>query len=179
MARKKIREEIEIPEGMNVEIADGKIKISKGGEEVEKKLNYPVDKKDNKIVLKHDNPSKKQKKNIMTMVAHINNLISGLQEKYEYKLKICSVHFPITVDVEKEKLLIKNFQGEKIPREAKILPNVEVDVKDDIITVKSSDKEKAGQTAANIETATIIRGKDRRIFQDGIFITKKEKGRRK
>jgi len=35
------------------------------------------------------------------------------------------------------------------------------------------DKEKVGQSAANIETASKVRNKDKRIFQDGIWIIEK------
>ena len=42
-----------------------------------------------------------------------------------------------------------------------------------MITVRSSDKEIGGQMAADIERITKVIKKDRRVFQDGIFITNK------
>lgn len=176
---KEDREEIEIPEGLDVNVDGKTIKISKGGEELERNLEYPVKKEGEKIIIENKEGKKRDKKIIKTVRAHIVNMLSGLGEKYEYQLKICSVHFPMTVEIKDSEIQIKNFLGENIPRKAKILPNVEVKLENDLITIKSSSKERAGQTAANIEKATKVRNRDRRIFQDGIYMIKKEKGRRK
>lgn len=116
---------------------------------------------------------KNHKKIIKTTEAHIKNMILGVTEGYEYRLQICSVHFPITASADKEKLSIKNFLGETKERKAKILPNVQLKVEGDIIKITSADKEAAGQTAANIETATKIKNRDRTRFQDGIWIIQK------
>ena len=156
-----------------------KIKLSKGAESTEKKLSYPVKIEDKKIIIRCEKPSKKAKKLINTTAAHIRNMISGLQKKYVYKMQIASVHFPITVNVSGKEFIIKNFLGETKDRKAKILEGVDVKVEGDMIKIESIDKEKAGQTAANIETCTKIKARDRRIFQDGIYITEKEKGRRR
>ena len=49
---------------------------------------------------------------------------------------------------------------------------VRVENKTDVV-VKGADREKVGQTAANIESACKIKKRDRRVFQDGIYIVSK------
>ena len=105
----------------------------------------------------------------------LNNIIKGLTEKFRYKLQAVSVHFPMNVSVDKEKneLVVKNFLGEKTDRRIKLVQGVDVKVDKDMIEIESVDIEKAGQCAANIEKGTKVKKKDRRIFQDGIFIIEK------
>jgi len=174
--KKELFQEIEIPEGIETQIQENSITI-KGPEGENKKefnlTNLKFEKKGNKIIIGNKKSTKKEKKLMNTMAAHIKNMIKGVQEKFEYKLKVCFSHFPITVEVKGQEVIIKNFLGEKIPRKSRILEGVDVKVDKDIITVSSSNKELAGQTAANFEAATRITNKDRRVFQDGIFITNK------
>jgi large subunit ribosomal protein L6 len=118
---------------------------------------------------------KRERKFVMATKAHIENMKEGVQKKFVYKLQICFVHFPMNVSVDKTNhvLVINNFLGEKKERRAKILPNTDVKIEGDTVTVESPDIEAAGQTAANMEVTTHIRNRDRRVFQDGIWITEK------
>ena len=171
----KLRKAIEIPDGVEIEIGE-KILVKGPNGTVEKKLISPfaeIKKEDKKIIIEPKNFTKRAKKIINTFNAHIKNMIKGVQESFVYKLKIVSSHFPMNVSVENDKVVIKNFYGEKVPRIAKILPGTKVKVDGDIVIVESPDKEKAGQTAANIELATKRLGYDRRLFQDGIWIIEK------
>jgi len=172
--KKQLFQEIEIPQDVEVNI-DGNLLTAKGKEgENSREFNVKqliFEKKGDKIILGHKKATKKEKKLINTIMAHIKNIVEGVQEKFEYKLKICFNHFPITVELKDNEAVIKNFLGEKIPRKVKLLERTEVKIDGPIITITSIDKELAGQTAANFEKATKIRMKDRRVFQDGIFIT--------
>jgi large subunit ribosomal protein L6 len=174
--KRELEQIIEIPEGIDVEIDGAKVitKNSAGKNEREFDISkLSLEKKDNKIIIGNKKATKKEKRKMNSIAAHIRNMIKGLQKKFEYKLKICFSHFPITVEVKGNEALIKNFLGEKTPRKAKIPAGVDVKAEKDTIIVTSPDKELAGQAAANFENATRIPMRDRRIFQDGIFITDK------
>jgi len=177
MVRKDLREEIEIPEGIIVTIEENKIIMKKDNNELQKRLDKRVKVKleGKKIILESKQTTKNDRKMFGTIRAHINNMIKGLTEKFRYKLQIANVHFPMNVSYDKEKnmLIVKNFLGERKDREIKLVEGVEVKVGKDDIELESIDIEKAGQCAANIEKGTRVRNKDRRIFQDGIFIIEK------
>src|SRR3989344_5147203 len=163
--KKELHDEIEIPSDINCIIENGEIKMKRENKEIKRKLNHLIDVKisGNKIILNSKRSSRKEKKIFGTMRAHIKNMILGLNAPFQYKLQISNVHFPMTVEVDKNKneLRIKNAD------------NVDIKLNKDIIEVESFDIEKAGQVATNIEKGTRVTKKDRRIFQDGIFLIKK------
>ena len=173
----KLQEKIEIPKEVQVRIDGYTVNVKGPKGEISKKFQNPrinLSKQESNIILSAVKATKSERRMINTTKAHIKNLIEGVLNSYVYKLKICSTHFPISVSVDKNQIIIKNFLGEKTPRKASILPNVGVKVSADIITVESIDKEAAGQTAANIEQATRITDRDRRVFSDGCYIFMKE-----
>lgn len=174
--KRELSQVIEIPEGVKVEIGGARVVVEGKEGKNEREFNFTgmkVEKKGSEIVVENKKASKKEKRNINSIVAHIRNMIRGVQEKFEYKLKVCFSHFPITVEIKGNEALIKNFLGEKIPRKIRIPEGAEVNVDKDIISVKAIDIETAGQAAANLENITRISNRDRRVFQDGIFITSK------
>jgi len=171
-----INQTIKIPENVTVEIANGLVKIKGKNGEIERTLsdrNVKIAVEEGSIVLSSKKPTKREKRMIGTFKAHIKNMIKGVEEGYTYKLKVASSHFPITVNLEGRDLVVKNFLGEKIPRRCKIPEGVNVKVDGSIITVESPDIEKAGKTASLIELTTRITKRDRRVFQDGVYITQK------
>ena len=177
MTELKLNAQIELPEGITLTREPRTITVKGPKGEVTRKLadkSVSVEVKGNVVDIGYDFDSKSYKKNLFTIRAHIKNMIKGVSEGYEYKLKICSGHFPMNVSLKGDLFEVKNFIGEKVPRQLKLKQGVDVKINGDIIEVKSSDKEIAGQTAASIEKLTKRLGFDKRIFQDGIYIIEKD-----
>jgi large subunit ribosomal protein L6 len=178
--KRKISETIEIPSGIQCQFAHNTLSLHKGQTVLKRKMDLPqliVKIDSNKLVFECEKGNKTEYKTIYTLVAHVKNMIQGLEEPFVYRLESANVHFPMTMKVSGSQLIINNFLGEKTPRTADIYPNVKLDISGQKITITSADVEAAGQTAANIEKATRVPNRDRRIFQDGIYITEKP-GRR-
>ena len=170
----QVKEEIKIPEGIQITIEGKTVQVKGPKGLISKILSHP------KIVMTvngnvfkiscSQSPRRKEKALMGTFKAHIRNMIKGVSKGYECKMKTVFSHFPIKTSVEGNNLLIQNFLGERFPRRAEILKDVKVDIKGENIILSSTDKEKVGQTAANIERATKVKNRDIRVFQDGIYI---------
>ena len=113
---------------------------------------------------------------IGTVAAHIRNMVTGVTKGYTYKLKIVYAHFPMSVKVQRDRVVIDNFTGERRPRFAEVLENVKVTVEGDDVVVKGLSISDVSQTAANIEQATRVKAKDPRVFLDGIYVYDRSEG---
>jgi len=176
--RKKGEKKIEIPEGIEIEVNEGinEVVVRGGGRELKKKFKpeVKVRRKNNYLVISSVSDRRKIKALVGTAFAEVKNMIQGLKGGVVYKLKVVHSHFPVNLKIQGDKLWIENFLGEKYPRNAKILEGVKVEIKGQEIEVRSTNKESAGQTAANIEQATHIKNRDKRVFQDGCYIYEKD-----
>ena len=178
MAQKSstIQESVAIPGSIRAQLTNCIVTIKGPKGEVSRKFINPQIKlnfADNKITVTAKK-GKREKTTVGTTIAHIKNMVRGVETPYNYTLKICSGHFPMTVAVQKDSLVIKNFFGEHVPRTLPIKKGAAVKVEGDFVEVESVDKDLASQVAADIEKLTRRTAFDRRIFQDGVYIIKKD-----
>lgn len=167
------QEKIDVPEGVECKVSGKTVEISgKKG-----KLSRSFDSSKMRIKMEGrsltaevDSVRRRDKAMVGTFKAHILNMIRGVSDGFVYRLQVVYSHFPITVKVEGKKVIINNFLGERSARSADIVGDVAVEVSGDSILVKGINKEDVGQTAYNIEQATIVKYRDRKTFQDGCYI---------
>jgi large subunit ribosomal protein L6 len=172
---------VEIPEGVKVEIANGKVKVSGPKGTLEEDLSHlpcvlELDK--GRVCVRSSWPRKVDIAMAGTAAARIRNMIRGVRAGFTFKMKVVHAHFPVTLKViEKErKLLIENFTGEKTPRIARIVGDSKVKASGDEVIIQGINLEDVSQTAANIEQSTRIKDKDQRVFLDGIYVFEKKEG---
>jgi large subunit ribosomal protein L6 len=169
---------VAIPSGVTVTVAPGSnatvIKGPKGtlsrpfrSHEVDVKV------EGNAVVITKDLPRRKEKAIAGTYAAHVQNMIKGVTKGWVYEMKAVFNHFPIKMTLHGDEFHVENFLGERAPRVAKVVPGVKITVKGADVQLEGIDLHAVAQTAANIENCTKIRNKDIRVFQDGVYITKK------
>lgn len=177
--------DVAIPDGVTVTITGNTITVQGPIGALERELWHPgvhiqLQHKngDEQVVVTSDTSRKKLRAVAGTYVSHIKNMITGVTEGFFYKLTVVHAHFPMQIALTKEgnAVAISNFLGERKPRMAKIASGVTVELRGKEILVSGMDKEAVGQTAANIEQTTKIRGYDPRVFQDGIYLVEKGLG---
>lgn len=176
--KQDLRKEIELPGKVTAQCQDSILVVRGPKGEVKRKFIHPCVKlavEDSKVILFSPSATRKEKAILGSFVAHIKNIIEGVQTLHVYKLTICSGHFPMNIAVSGNELVIKNFLGESMPRKVVIPEGAQVKVEGKEVIVSSPDKEVAGQTAAKFESICRETRKDIRVFMDGLWITEKSR----
>ncbi len=168
---------VPIPEGVRVEVdPENVIRVSGPLGSVEKPYNgrmIEISVEDGEVRLAVFGRRKFHRAYLGTMASHVRNMIEGVTRGFRKEMVIVFSHFPIRVEIDEENKVVKinNFLGEKSPRYARIVGSAKVRLEGgDRIVIEGPSKDDVGQTAANIRQATKIRGKDPRVFMDGIYV---------
>jgi len=171
---------VPIPEGVSVQVTGRTVRVSGGAYVLEKTFSDPrtnalisVTNDNGTVVVSATSDRKKVRAMTGTIVASVRRMITGVTSGYTYTMRIFSVHFPMNVTVKDRDIQIKNFLGEKTLRTTHVHGNVSIKVDKETIVVSGPSKEDVSQTCANIESAVRMSKKDRRIFQDGIYMESK------
>ena len=126
-----ILETVKLPETVNADIDGYRVKISGPKGDVIRRMAsklVSIKVEDNKVILIPASQNRKCRRVANTFRAHIKNSIRGVMHGFEYKLKICSGHFPMNVTVDKSYVKVSNFLGEKMPRLGRIIEEIKVRV---------------------------------------------------
>jgi large subunit ribosomal protein L6 len=170
---------IQVPDGVEVNIEGRKVIVKGEKGTLARDFSYvptSIEANGKTIRVWAEWPRKKEASLVGTIHSHIQNMITGVEKGFSYKLKIVFSHFPISVKVQGKAVMIENFTGERRARRVKILGDVQVKVQGDDIIVQGLNLEDVSQTAANIEQATKVKKKDPRVFLDGIYVFERNEG---
>lgn len=166
---------VQMPENVKATIEKSIILIKGLRGELSREFKHPkisLSISENKLVMSSESDKRKVKALINTWSSIIKNMSLGVSKGWQCELKLVHSHFPAKISVKDNIFIIQNFLGEKRPRKAKI-DGTDVKIDKDVVIVTGIDKERVGQVGGNIENATRIVDYDRRVFQDGCYITKK------
>jgi len=167
---------VEIPlSGAKSKLEGTKLDISGPRGSVSRIFNHPKVKlsvEGVNVVLKMEGDKRRDKRMAFTYRAHIKNMIFGVLKGFKYELSLVYAHFPVQMKMQGQEFSLENFYGEKSPRKVLLPQGVKINLlaKEKKIFIESNDIELAGQAVTRLEQLTRIVGKDKRIFQDGIYL---------
>lgn len=170
-------ESITVPEGVTVKVAARTITVTGKFGKLERSFkSCPCD-----IVVKGSTIEvsmwfalTQQLATLRSVVGHIKNMINGVTKKFQYKMRLVYVHFPIKLNLvdDGSTVEIRHFLGEKrtrvirLPGDTKCVPGI----KDEYVFTGTS-VDDVSRACALVRQSCPVRNKDHRKFLDGIYIS--------
>ncbi|TYJ53766.1 hypothetical protein B9479_005606 [Cryptococcus floricola] len=177
-------ETLNVPEGVTVEVKARTVtvegprgKLTKNVGHIQMDIQLIKTPKGSKVVFTVWHGARKHVACLRTVKSLVENMIIGTTKGFLYKMRLVYAHFPINAlpADDGSSLQIRNFLGEKIVRDCKMLEGTTValsEVKDEII-LQGNDIEKVSQSAASITDKCRVKNKDIRKFLDGVYVSER------
>lgn len=171
---------VTVPEGVKVEIAARRVKVTGPRGTLERDFKHvavEMTQTPGKIRVAVWFGKRKDLACIRTVCSHIQNMVKGVTKGFQFKMRSAYCHFPINISIvdNKKCIEIRNYMGEKRVRRIKMIGDVTVETTDqkDEIVLRGSSVENVSQSAAMIQQSTAAKNKDCRIFLDGIYVSER------
>ena len=114
---------VKIPDGVKASLDGMHLRVTGPKGQLSRNVRFPqvtVTCDGKEVVIATDSRRKEITAMVGTLEAHTKNMIRGVTEGYEYRMKVVYSHFPIQLELQGNRLEIANFLGEKKARHARI-----------------------------------------------------------
>ncbi|EMD00980.1 hypothetical protein BAUCODRAFT_100632 [Baudoinia panamericana UAMH 10762] len=180
------KEELQIPDGVKVHIKTRIVTVEGPRGKLTNNLSHLAvsfsTPSPDMINIELHHGSRKNVATLRTVRTIIYNMIVGVTKGYKYKMRYVYAHFPINVNMEKNKdtglweVEIRNFLGEKLVRRVTMHHGVDVEAsknQKDQLELTGNSLENVSQSAADIQQVCRVRNKDIRKFLDGLYVSER------
>mmetsp|Transcript_415 Transcript_415/g.878 ORF Transcript_415/g.878 Transcript_415/m.878 type:complete len:197 (-) Transcript_415:77-667(-) len=181
-------QEVVIPEGVTIDIKAREVTVKgkrgtlqRSFKHVSVEMAKATNKKGQPVVrVEKWFGTKKELASVRTVTSHISNMMTGVINGFEYKMKLVYAHFPINVACDKvdgsketNNIEIRNFLGEKVVRRIKMQDGCKVErtSEKDEIMITGNSIEAVGVSVSQIQQTCQVKKKDIRKYLDGIYCT--------
>ncbi len=107
----KVSHKIALPDGMAASIEGNNVILSKEGNNLSRDFTHnrvSVNQAEDGLEVFCNLPRRSEKAIAGTWAAHLRNMVKGLDEGFEYRLKAVFSHFPMTLKVDGNEFTITN-----------------------------------------------------------------------
>lgn len=169
-----MKREITLPDGVKASMEGATLTISGKVGTSKRIFDSPfavVRLSENTVTIENKKDNRRGKRVFETYAAHVMNMIKGVTRGFRYELQVVQGHFPTKVSVKGNQIIVENFLGEKTPRIVVAYPGVKARTSDGkVVFIEGADIEDVSHVSQSVESITRIKAKDRRVFQDGVYL---------
>ncbi|MFB6294485.1 MAG: 50S ribosomal protein L6, partial [Candidatus Nanohaloarchaea archaeon] len=118
-----MEQQVSVPDDVDVDVENGAVTVSSGDTAVDRTLDHPdisISVDNGTVTVSEETGRRDIEALVGTYTSHIQNMVHGVTDGFEYHMQGFYSHFPMDMAVEGDTFVISNFIGERSTREVPI-----------------------------------------------------------